>query len=182
MLAGMRILVLIVMVAVVAAPALAQEMYRWVDEHGTVHYSDTPRDGAERVQLRPLPTYDGRAGEPRVEPAPDAAADDPALGYTAIRIVAPEDDAAIWATGGGMTVQVETVPALQAGHGIVLWLNGDALPGMPVSSTTTSISGLNRGTHTLYAAVVDADGYQQIESPAITFHVLQASIHQPQRR
>ena len=39
--------------ALAAFPALADEIYRWVDEDGQVHYSDVPRDGAEQVELEP---------------------------------------------------------------------------------------------------------------------------------
>lgn len=36
-----------------ALPAAASEVFRWVDENGVVHYSDRPtREGAERLNVR----------------------------------------------------------------------------------------------------------------------------------
>lgn len=38
-----------------AAPAIAQQVYKWVDEDGTVHFTDSPPSesvGAEKVVLR----------------------------------------------------------------------------------------------------------------------------------
>lgn len=35
-----------------ALPVSASEIYRWVDSDGVVHYTDRPRDGAERLTIR----------------------------------------------------------------------------------------------------------------------------------
>ncbi|HTW75729.1 MAG TPA: DUF4124 domain-containing protein [Steroidobacteraceae bacterium] len=32
-------------------------VYRWVDAQGVVHYSDRPQPGAQRLQIRPAPTF-----------------------------------------------------------------------------------------------------------------------------
>jgi hypothetical protein len=164
------------------APLAAQEIYRWVDENGVVHYSDQPREGAERVQVRAPMTFESQM---RMDPAardPAAAADEaPALRYTSIRITSPPDGEPIWATGGIYTVQVETVPALQPGHRVALQLNGIPVPGTPVANTRIELTGLIRGEHHLQAAVVDPSDQWLIFSDEITFHVLQASIHNPRR-
>ncbi len=39
----------------VADLAAAGEVYKWVDEHGKVHYGDRPRPGAQSVPLRDVP-------------------------------------------------------------------------------------------------------------------------------
>lgn len=181
---GMKTILVILALALGAAPALAQEVYRWVDENGVVHYSDQPREGAERVQIAPPQSYESQA---RAQPQgrdPDAPeeTDEDAFQYESIRIVAPEDDGAVWATGGGMTVVVEVQPALRAGDRVALSLNGEAVPGTPVANTRITVNGLIRGTHILQASVIGADGQMKIFSTDVTFHVLQASINSPQRR
>lgn len=35
-----------------ALPVSANEIYRWVDDNGVVHYTDRPREGAERLTIR----------------------------------------------------------------------------------------------------------------------------------
>lgn len=171
-----------------AAPlAQAQEMYRWVDEDGTVHYSDQEVEGAERVELRDVQTYRARdsiqGAEPRArdrsEPAESPAE---APGYDTFRIAAPENDSVVWATGGEMSVTIELEPGLHPGHQVVLFLNGEAVDGTPVASTNIGFSGVIRGTHTLHATVVDADGRQLAQSEAITFHARAHSLNDPQRK
>lgn len=180
----MKWIVAIVFVSLVSFVAQAQEVYRWVDENGVVHYSDQERAGAEKVTIRPAQSYEStHQGNPQgFDPAAAAESGEEGLSYMTIRIVAPPDGEAIWATGGVYTVEVETVPTLQPGDRITLSLNGTELPGMPVASTRIGVTGLVRGEHSLQAAVVGPDGQMRIFSTEISFHVLQASIHQPQRR
>jgi len=35
-----------------ALPVSANEIYRWVDDNGVVHFTDRPREGAERLTVR----------------------------------------------------------------------------------------------------------------------------------
>lgn len=174
----------LLMAVLLFLPVQAQEVYRWVDENGVVHYSDQEREGAERITIRPAQSYESmHEGNPQgFDPAAEAEAGEEGLSYMTIRIVSPPDGEAIWATGGVYTVEVETVPALQPGDRISLSLNGTELPGMPVASTSIGVTGLIRGEHTLEASVIAPSGQMLIFSPEITFHVLQASINQPQRR
>lgn len=48
--------------AAVALPVLADEIYRWVDAEGRVHFGDKPPENAERVELTPVP-----AGDPQLQ-------------------------------------------------------------------------------------------------------------------
>lgn len=53
-----------VIVSLILAVPLAQAMYKWVDEKGVTHYSETPPpDGkAEKIEVKPaVPTAAGRA-------------------------------------------------------------------------------------------------------------------------
>lgn len=50
---------LLVLLLLVVTPLAAGELYKWVDEDGTVHFSDRkPADDAERVDLEPLNVAD----------------------------------------------------------------------------------------------------------------------------
>lgn len=61
----MRLLPLIVLLVLPALPAWAEQVYRWVDENGVVHYSATPPEGqsAEERRLRYIPNPDPAAAE-----------------------------------------------------------------------------------------------------------------------
>ena len=48
--------------AAIIAPVFADDIYRWVDAQGRVHFGDTPPDSAERVELESAP-----AGDPQLQ-------------------------------------------------------------------------------------------------------------------
>lgn len=165
-----------------AAPALAQEVYRWVDENGVVHYSDRPIEGAEQVDMAPLQTYTDRTPRGPSSFYPDQPATAPLFEYSALNFVTPEPGGAVWATGGILTVVVELRPALRAVDRVQLEVDGMLVNSAPAGSNEIEVTGLNRGPHTLRAIVVDPQGRQLVVSEPIEFNVLQSSINNPQRR
>ena len=172
--------------AVMIAPAGAEEVYRWVDEAGVVHYSDTPREGAEKVEVRAAQTYSGQAAlnaTPTARDATPVVESGPVVVYASVRIVSPAHDAVAWNTGGELTVEVAIEPALNvaAGHRVMVYLDGAPVAGTPMASTSLKLSGVVRGSYELYATVVDAEGTHLAQSEPITFHVRQTSIQNPQR-
>lgn len=52
--------------------AAAQTVYKWTDEHGIIHFADTPPAGTQTVEERHL--SGPPAAQPRAEPAPEAPA------------------------------------------------------------------------------------------------------------
>jgi glutaredoxin len=60
----------VLILALLAQPALAGEISKWKDASGRVHYGDTPPAdvAAERLSVKPN-VYESRAGERRSEPA-----------------------------------------------------------------------------------------------------------------
>ncbi len=47
----------------IADPAVAAEVYKWVDEKGKVHYGDRPLPGAQSMRLKDVPQVTPIAGE-----------------------------------------------------------------------------------------------------------------------
>ena len=173
--------------AMAAAPAFAADVYRWVDDDGVVHYSDTPREGAEKVEVRDPQTYSGQAAlnaTPVARDATPVVESGPVVTYGAVRIVSPVHDGVAWNTDGELTVEVAVEPALDvaAGHRVMVYLDGAPVAGTPMASTSLKLSGIVRGSYELYATVVDAAGTHLAQSEPITFHVRQTSIQNPQRR
>lgn len=172
----------------VAAPALVAQddkaVYRWVDELGVVHYSDQPRDGAEKVVVREPQSYSSAEATPAPAARPqgvEAVVPATAVAYT-VRVAQPEPDSVAWNIGGELPVAVEVQPALDiaAGHRVVFHLNGEAKES--IAGIATTLSGVNRGTHQVHATVINADGDELSRSGSVTFHVRQTSIQNPQRR
>jgi hypothetical protein len=158
-----------------AAAAAAQEAYRWVDENGVVHYSDRPREGAEAILL-PSPNVATTRRVPRPSAAAaeeDEPAEEPTTGYTSIEIVSPAAEETLWNIEGVLNVSVALQPALQPGHQVRAYFDGEM---QPVSGTSFQLQEVWRGVHNLQVEVVDATGRVMIRTQPNRFYVQQNTV------
>ena len=134
-------------------------IYKWVAPDGTVIFSDQPRPGAEKVLITPLqtvpPPQTVRRALQTNSRIPDAASSGPST-YRQFAIVSPGDDDAVRSNNGDVTVSMRLAPELRDEDAIVVSLDGEAIS--KGSSTSLTLQNLPRGTHTVHAAIVDADG------------------------
>lgn len=178
MLSLMRMLLLLAGLTLSLA-ALPQEVYRWVDKDGVVHYSDQPgAQDAERVILADPNSYE----ETPTDLGPYAAAggeDEPGLpAYASLVIVQPAPDQVFFGADATVTVAADLRGALSPDHTLVFFVNGNrrsADAGLGLELTN-----LARGSYSLRAAVIDQNGNALITSQQVTFHVRQPSINTPQ--
>lgn len=160
------------------------ETWRWVDENGVVNYSDQPRPGAERVELKGLSTYTPPAWtDPSFGTGPDgggasAAADGP---YRRVEIIAPADEETVWNNEGVLNVALAVEPPVRPGDRVNLYLDGQKVEGVPANATRVTINRVFRGTHTLRATVESSAGAELAASDPLRFFVRQTSIVNPQR-
>jgi hypothetical protein len=155
--------------------AAAQEAYRWVDEDGVVHYSDRPREGAEQIVL-PAPNV----ADTRRVPKPaagsqeeDESASKPATGYQSIELVSPKAEETLWNIEGVLNVSVALQPALQPGHQVRAYFDGEM---QTVSGTSFQLQEVWRGVHNIQVEVVDATGKVMIRSQPNRFYVQQNTV------
>lgn len=156
-----------------ATTASGEEAYRWVDEDGVVHFSDVPREGAERVILqRPNVTETRRrsATESESRPAEPAAP----FRYESIEVVSPAAEETLWNIEGVLTVSVAVTPALQPGHQVRVYFDGEERT--TTSSTSVQIDEVWRGVHNVQAEVIDDTGQLMIRSQPNRFYVQQNTI------
>lgn len=179
---GMRYLIILLTVLLLT-PAVMAGAYKWVDKDGNVHYSDTPVDGAEPVQLPPPATYEAPQLPPRQRAEPgEQAKDDTKADFAQLAFVSPRQDQVFWATGGDIPVYVSIKPGLLPDHRLNLYFNGVLTKNSPLPGPGTTLTGVQRGAHTLRAVILDASGEQLAASETVTFHVKQRSILNPQRK
>lgn len=160
-------------------PALAAAgVYKWVDADGTVHYGDTPQQGAEEVHVPPPQTY---TPAPYTPIAPQTEAPAVPAEYTRMAITTPEAEATLRDNTGAIAVSFTLEPALKTerGHALVVLLDGQAQA--PVKGTSTTLENVTRGSHTLQGQIVDATGMVLISSPTITVHLHRQSVLGPNR-
>jgi hypothetical protein len=156
----------------VACYAVA-EVYRVIDENGTVTYTDNPPAGDPSVESVKLPAIN-------TQPAPNIPVtvkkvDAEVTNYQAITIVAPAQGATIPPGHQDVTVKMALTPPLQDGHQIQFLFNGQH-HGPLTTSTTINIDSLVRGEHSIKAQVLDSENNIIGQSNNITIYVKRHSI------
>jgi hypothetical protein len=175
----MRILAFIAVL--IAVPAAATEVYRWVDETGQAHYSDQWQPGAEKVRIEESSGFS--SPKPAQAGAAEASGQKPAQaggGYQSLAITSPAQEEVLWNIEGQLRVSLQVNPALQPGHDLRLYLDGTPQE-LPAGSTEAQLKDVFRGVHTLKAAVVNQSGQVLIASQPTTFAVRQTSLANPSR-
>ena len=159
--------------------AFAATVYKWVDENGVVHYSDQPHPNAEKLHVKESQTY--KESGPLAAPASaDAGAQNQSNApvYRGCAITQPLNNDEL-ANVDALTVVVQTDPSLRPGDQVFVTLDGQALnDGRPTGSQFT-ISPVERGQHTLQAAVKDSGGSLMCQTSGVTYSVQQASLLNP---
>jgi hypothetical protein len=159
-----------------AKPATKDQVYKWVDKDGVVHYSNQPpADNAKPAKLPPIQTYKGGTN-PNLSKfakptAGAAAAGSPGAGATSlIEIVTPSHDETF--RGGERVVPVAVVvtPQLVEGQKLIYLLDGTPASA-PTTDTSFALTGVERGSHTVSVALVDALGETVATSPGVNFHM-----------
>lgn len=171
--------ILVTLVWTLGAGPGAAAIYQSTDEQGNVVFTDEPRSGAKPVDLRPLPTYS--APKSRVpEPASDSARQPAAAGYTGLRIQQPAQDATIRDNTGAVPVAATIEPSLNkaAGHRLQFFLDGQPV-GEAGTSTRTTLTNIDRGSHQVSVAVLDASGKELKRSDSVTFYLHRHSVNFP---
>ncbi len=111
--------------------------------------------------------------------ASGAAAQTPSAAPT-ISITAPANDETIHSNTGDLNVAVRVSPRLAPNQTVVIALDDqEAARG---ARSQLHLAGVVRGTHTLQARVVDAQGNTLAQSDPVSFHMWQASKLFPGRK
>ena len=167
---------ILLVVGLLAATAAAAQAYRWVDENGVVHYSDRPQPGAEQIVLPESNTTTVRrfpqaaAGEDEQE----AVEEEQPFRYESIEIASPAPEETLWNIEGVLNVSVALTPALQAGHQVRVYFDGE--PRM-VTGTSFQIQEVWRGVHNVQVEVLNAGGELMIRSRTNRFYVQQNTVN-----
>jgi hypothetical protein len=167
----------LLLLGLLATPlVVAGEAYVWTDENGVVHYSDRPVPGAKRIELAE-PNI-GRSPAPRGYQAAaggeEQAEDQPGpFRYESFAVTAPADEETLWNIGGVLNASLALTPALQPGHRIRVYFDGNP---QIVVGTSFQLREVWRGAHNLQAEVLDETGNTLIRSPTNRFYVQQSSV------
>jgi len=172
------------MFALLLVPGFASAVVcKTVDADGVVSYEDLP--AAECPQAVKLPDYSRYAPRAVEQPRPARST---ATGsavrferYTSINILQPEAGGTVRSNDGKVPVSIALEPALQQGHSVRLLLDGQAISG-GFDALAIELSGVERGTHSLQASVVDLGGQRLIESSTVRFTLRKMGLNDPGSR
>ena len=172
------------LIVCISTVAQAASVYRWVDNDGQIHYSDRQTNGSESVELRessvytPLELPDISQDEEAADTDEEEGLEGEESGYESLRVVVPENDESVRSNEGQVRVSIELQPGLAEGHKIRLYLDGSKASG-ELPTTQVTLQNVERGTHSLAVAVVDATDRELIRSPATTFHLKRLAVLKP---
>jgi hypothetical protein len=168
---------IITIFATLAAGAVLAQAYKWTDEDGVVHFSDRPQEGAEEIDLPEAPRRP--APPPRTAASTAAAAEGTApeeaavFRYESLTIGTPLAEETLWNIEGVLNVTLNLQPALQPGHRIRVFFDGEP---RYVNRTSFQIDQVYRGVHNIQAEILDESGTMMIRSMPNRFYVQQNSI------
>jgi hypothetical protein len=162
----------------VCAVASAATVYKWVDENGITHYSDQPHQSAAKVDVqKQAPVGSVATKAPVADEATTPASVSP---YSSCAIVSPTPDE-VFLNTFSVPARLDVQPFLRGGDHVVVSLDGKPVDGLPAAATQFTLDQLDRGTHSVQAAIRDGSGKTVCSSGSVTFHVRQPSLHAPQR-
>ncbi|RKZ36711.1 MAG: penicillin-binding protein [Gammaproteobacteria bacterium] len=163
----MRVTAFILSLLLCAAAGAA--VYKQVLPDGRIVYTDRPAEGAEEVKVGPIQTY---SAPPVPADALKADGADPqaAPEYTEFAVTSPANDEVLRDNVGIVRISLQLAPGLKPGHKINIMMDGKTL-GEGGKSTSLSLQNVDRGTHTVAAAVVDKSGKEIKRTEVVTFHL-----------
>jgi len=164
------------MALLVSAAAIA-DVYKWTDEDGVVHYSDQPHPGAELIQISRTNTFSAptprRSTFSNDDDAAESTESTEFTGYDSLTISNPAAEETLWNIEGVLNVSLSVTPALQPGHQVRVYFDGNP---RPVSGLSFQIEEVYRGVHNLQAEIVDETGQLMIRTQPNRFYVQQNSV------
>lgn len=150
------------------------EVYKSVNADGEVIYSDVPSRGAQPVHVPELPTY---TPVPLPVAQPPAAVVQPVVedSYSSFSLTRPHNNETIHPSDDGpgvvnVFVKLEPELMIQDGHRIQYFLD-DKPQGKPLARMSTSYPNVDRGTHSVSAAVLDDSGEIIIKTTPVTIYI-----------
>ncbi|WP_339844111.1 DUF4124 domain-containing protein [uncultured Halopseudomonas sp.] len=166
------------------------QIYTWTDAQGNTIYSDQPHPDSRQIDLPPTNTLESvvpQMPENR-QSAQNQNNNQPGQlsnGYRTLEIASPENDEAIRANDGNLTLTINTEPPLSPGHILRANVDGEmrqeAVAGNGQPTQRLTLTELDRGSHTVAVVVTNTRGEEVQRSQGITVHLQRTSVLQPGR-
>lgn len=164
----------------------APSIYKTTDEQGVTTYSDQPNAESETVVLQ-KENVSKRPLIPNLNATNTTDAAEQKQEYTDFSIGSPKDQDT-FQNATEIPVSVSISPELQKGDTIEFYFDGMPI-GKPSTETSIAIPKtsndkevITRGSHTVSASIINANGERIKTTPPITIFVHYTSVNQPSRK
>lgn len=145
--------ILLISALAVASGAFAQQIYKVVDEHGNVTYTDQkPSSDAEPMNLPELTSLGGDSAPPVVAEEPETERSE----GMAFRIRSPSPNADVISEDGSLTVELDSNVPIPSSAQVVLYIDGIAQE--PTMGSRIVVEGIDAGEHSLRAELQTESG------------------------
>lgn len=149
-------------------------VYRWQDADGVIQYTDRPVKDAEELRISG-DENDSSQDETIPGDSVTDPEDRPNDGYSEFQLSEPAPNQTFRTDAGEVNIAILLKPALAQGHEIQLIVDGRPLKDK-FSSTQLMLSAVGRGSHTLQAKIVDAQGETYALTQVVNFHIRKAPL------
>lgn len=175
----------IILIIIVITSAAYATIYVNENQNGSIEYTDTPTTTSTKATLPEVNTITTpKSAEPvvtSVSPSTTTSVDNAntapastAGSYKTFEIVSPVDNASIQ-NQPVVSVEMTVEPNMLPGDKIQLMLD-NAPAGTPTSTTYQELANVDRGTHTIYAVIVNNKNQVIKKSSTITINVHRNSV------
>lgn len=169
------------LIGALSATASADGYYRWVDENGTLHFSDSPPPVSLELDVEigtvPLPSQNTPGFF-----APDApdVPDSPATPETppqasSVSLLSPADEATVRQNQGILTLHLSTDLPLGKNQSVRAVIDGKEQPSS--KDTSLTLENVDRGAHTIKVQLLE-DGKVIAASHSVTVYLHRARAKQ----
>jgi hypothetical protein len=166
-----------ILLGLVFSASAAAKIYKYVDEDGTIHYSEKkPFAEAEEADIKANITI---VESSKIEPRSTRRRLEHKIKQEAVKVKSftidsPTPGSSLWGTGGNVLARV-SLESVDKNHRINFFL--DNVSRGKVKSNSQLIADVERGEHTIYATLIDVNTRAVIKTtPVITFYLKQNSI------
>jgi len=175
-----RFWIALALFAPIATPAAV--VYKWTDAAGTVHFSDQPVPGAEKIVTSGASANgiggnnlaSSNAASPNTAPTTP-----PAVSTLAIDSPAREQ---VFFGSDEVPVQLRIEPGLRPTQTVAWTLNGQRLDDQAPAALSFQLPMMPRGTYVIAASVTDSQTGETQTAADVTFYVRQPSELAPQHK
>ncbi|TKB44011.1 DUF4124 domain-containing protein [Thalassotalea mangrovi] len=165
-------LALTVLLLLASASLMAKsKVYAWKDENGNVVFSDTPKPGAEMIEVEEQQTIISSVDTSILDITPRAKVEE-----FKVSISQPEDHATIRDNSGSIYISGQVSPVFKRGLSVQLIFNGEK-HGEPQTRSVFILRNVDRGEHKIKLELLDNQGKIIASSKERTIYLHRARVN-----